>query len=216
MFRSELSYDTTDAPAGVLADKTTAANTGTAFGYFTQATGEYSTVFGNYIGTAEKESLAVSGKVHASNVHLFADDRLAANIAVVNNRSSMLAGVRALKLVEYGPSANLCSHRGIDASACSDGGLRTVGLLASSVADAIPDALSTTDVSLHLTDFEDSSSTTQVSPRVAEEVERIRSLDVATLLANLVGSIQVRQDIQHPILVPSSAALKLKPLIAGV
>ena len=178
---------------GVLADKTTAANTGTAFGYFTQATGEYSTVFGNYIGTAEKESLAVSGKVHASNVHLFADDRLAANVVIVNNRSSMLAGVRALELVEYGPSASLCAHRGIDARACSDGGLRTVGLLASSVADAMPDALSTTDVSLHLTDYKDGSSASQTSPRVAEDVEQIRSLDVAALLANLVGSIQVRR-----------------------
>ena len=105
----------------------------------------------------------------------------------------MLAGVRALELVEYGPSASLCAYRGIDARACSDGGLRTVGLLASGVADAMPDALSTTDVSLHLTDYKDDSSASQTSPRVAEDVEQIRSLDVAALLANLVGSIQVRR-----------------------
>ena len=61
------------------------------------------------------------------------------------------------------------------------------------VSEAPHHALSTTDVSLHLTDYKDDSSASQTSPRVAEDVEQIRSLDVAALLANLVGSIQVRR-----------------------
>lgn len=183
--------------SAVATDKTTAANTGTAFGYFTQATGEYSTVFGNYIGTAEKESLAVSGNVHARNVHLFADDRLTTNVTTVQNRSSMLVQLRGVELVEYGPSASLCGHRGLDASACADPALRTVGLLGSSVADAMPEAMTTSEVSLHLTDYKDSSSASQSSSRVAEDVERIRSLDVSALLTRLVGSVQVRGHAQH-------------------
>lgn len=147
---------------------------------------------GNYISTGEKESLAVSGNVHARNVHLFADDRLAANITTIQNRSSMLERLRRIQLVEYGPSARLCAHRDIDDSACADDDLRRVGLMASSVADAMPNALSKPDVSLHLTDNEDELSSSQTIDRGVEDIERIHSLDVAALLANLVGSIQVR------------------------
>jgi hypothetical protein len=188
--------------------KTVADKTGTAFGYFTTATGEYSTVMGNYIGTTEKESLAVSGNVHARNIHLVAEDRLATNVTAAprDRGQSMLAELRRLELVEYSPSAHVCAHRyGLSARDCAAAtGLRQVGLLASRLQAAMPDTVTTTQTSLHLIDAASMHTPTPTrgqqqereEPRVLESVAGVRSLDVAALLTRLVGSAQAL-DEQH-------------------
>ena len=110
-------------------------------------------------------------------MHIFADDRLASNITAVTERSSMLAELRALELVEHSPSPSLCAHKGVDAQRCGAAELRSVGMLASRVASAMPAAVATTTTSLRLDDGQ-------------EAVENVRSLDMAALLTRMVGSIQ--------------------------
>ena len=184
--------------------KTAAASTGTAFGYFTSATGMYSAAFGNYVGTTERESLIVSGKVHARNIQLFAEDRLAANVTAVHDRAAMLSQLRDLQIAEWSPSPGLCAHRGISAERCASPELRSVGLLASGVEAAMPAAVTATATSLRLTagrgakvlhNVKDRAGHAQPAaeesdPPVVEVVDNVRSLDVAALLARMVGSIQ--------------------------
>ena len=126
---------------------------------------------------ADRAARGFASQVHAQNVHLFADDRLASNVTAVTDRSSMLAELRELEVVEHSPSPSLCAHRGIDAQRCGAAELRSVGLLASRIASAMPAAVATTTTSLRLDDGQ-------------EAVENVRSLDVAALLTRMVGSIQ--------------------------
>ena len=181
--------------------KTVATHNGAAFGYMTSATGLYSAAFGNYVGTTERESLIVSGKVHASNIHIFAEDRLAANVTALpaRDRAAMLSQLRALELTEWSPSPKLCAHRGVSAHRCAAPELRSVGLLASRVEAAMPAAVKTTSTTLHLTEQaaagrqSSSSSSSEPAPAPApasESLENLRSLDVAALLTRLVGSVQ--------------------------
>ena len=162
--------------------KTTASHSGTSFGYFTAANGLYSAAFGNYVGTTESEAMVVSGNVHARNVHLFAEDRLTANVTAVRDRAAMLAELRELELTEWSPSPELCAHRGISAQRCAAPEQRTVGLLASRMEAAMPAAVTTLATSLHLTDGR--------TEGIKRDVEDVRSVDVAALLTRLVGSVQ--------------------------
>lgn len=182
--------------------KTFASHTGTAFGYMTSATGLYSAAFGNYVGTTERESLIVSGKVHAQNIHIFAEDRLVTNVTAARNHSAMLSQLRALELAEFSPSPEFCTHRGISAQRCSAQELRSVGLLASRLESAMPAAVVRTGTSLNLAANPADRSLKQQQQQqppndageekrqASERIDNIRSLDVSALLAHMIGSIQ--------------------------
>lgn len=164
---------------------TASGNFATAMGYETTASGGTAVAMGDHIEAKEDESLVVSGNVHAKNVQLRADARLAANVTLANN-SELLQTVRQLEVVEHSKSANYCSHLGLTAEQCSQE--RTLGLLAQQVAQVAPKAVST------------GSSLRLVKPRpkqaVAkpvvelEAVEQLQSLDVHVVLAQLVGAVQ--------------------------
>lgn len=178
----------------------------TSMGAATEATADFSVAMGSYVEATELESLVTSGNIFANNVNLRIEGRLAANVTDVRDTTSMLEQLRALQLVEYSPSRNLCAHKGIAASVCDGGQLRTVGLLSSQVAAAIPEAV-TSGSSLRLTDAatdplrnaalqvqarSDGSGvhTTAPTPRVLESVEGVKSLDLQALLTRVVGAIQ--------------------------
>merc|ERR1719345_319090 len=90
----------------------------TAIGSVTTAVGDFSTAMGHSITANEKESLAVSGNVHAKNVQIRADNRIAAHIRPVDT-TSMLDAVRQLQVVEHGHSANYCTHLGLSEQDCA-------------------------------------------------------------------------------------------------
>lgn len=166
----------------------------TAMGYSTTAKGDYSTTIGaattakGFASTAmghggeatEDASLHVSGKVFAANVGIRADERLTTNLTTTPP-ALMLAALRRLRVVEYSATHNLCCHSHGCSTECELA--RHVGLIAQEVERAMPGATSSgSSLKLMKPDGRHSA--------VLEHVPDVRSLDLHTLLATLVGAIQ--------------------------
>merc|ERR1712166_1230219 len=157
----------------------------TAIGSVTTAVGDFSTSMGHSITANEKESLAVSGNVHAKNVQICADNRIAAQIHPVDT-TAMLDAVRQLQVVEHGHSANYCTHLGLSEQDCA--AERRIGFIAQQVGTAAPHTVRS-GTSLRLM-----KQNGKEAPVDLERVDDVQSIDVHAMLAHLVGAVQKLQE----------------------
>merc|ERR1712166_1012934 len=159
----------------------------TAIGSVTTAVGDFSTSMGHSITANEKESLAVSGNVHAKNVQICADNRIAAQIHPVDT-TAMLDAVRQLQVVEHGHSANYCTHLGLSEQDCA--AERRIGFIAQQVGTAAPHTVRS-GTSLRLMKPKQNG---KEAPVELERVDDVQSIDVHAMLAHLVGAVQKLQE----------------------
>merc|ERR1712166_191291 len=157
----------------------------TAIGSVTTAVGDFSTSMGHSIAANEKESLAVSGNVHAKNVQICADNRIAAHIRPVDT-TAMLDAVRQLQVVEHGHSANYCTHSGLSEQDCA--AERRIGFIAQQVGTAAPHTVRS-GTSLRVV-----KQNGKEAPVELERVDDVQSIDVHAMLAHLVGAVQKLQE----------------------
>ena len=157
----------------------------TAMGGGTHAKAGFSTTMGQHITASENESLAVSGNVHAKNVQIRADGRMTVDVRPANT-SAILEAVRRMQVVEHGHSANYCTHLGLSAEACA--AVRRTGFIAQQVASAAPDAVSS-GTSLRLMNASKQNRSTAAAVEL-ERVDDVQSIDVHTMLGQLVGALQ--------------------------
>ena len=177
----------------------------TAMGGFTVAAGSYSTAMGYSVQTNENEILGVSGKVYANSFLRHADSRLYTNVTTANP-SRMLANIRRLRVVDMAASENYQRARsgitplGKDKGDCESGTCApksprlSPGLLAQEVEVVIPSAVHS-GTSMKLFAPEDKENPDRPLQRDArqvllEEVNGVKSIDIAAIQAQQVGAIQ--------------------------
>ena len=169
----------------------------TSMGLNTVAEGMISTVMGFNVMSTKRETLVNSGPIHGKKLGFMADERLVSNVRATDSSASLRA-VRALQVVSFAPSTNYCRHQNRSAADCASS--RTVGLLGQQVREVLPDAV-TSASSLTLaestgaaeipTDLPTIQSVAKSRPTL-EHIDEVQSLDVATLIAHLVGAVQAQ------------------------
>ena len=170
----------------------------TALGGFTVATGSYSTVTGYSLQTNENEILGVSGKAYASSFIKHADSRLFTNVTSANP-ARMLANIRRLRVVDLAPSENYQRAKaGMTPQAGSQASQQSKplssALIAQEVQMVLPDAVHT-GTSMKLFAPEDKENPDRPLQRDArqvllEQVDEVKSIDLAAIQAQQVGAIQ--------------------------